>query len=218
MDGTVQILPKALYFIKSPNMEKTTSADVWLEEGYSLFASEGIEGIQIERLARILKRNKSGFYHRFGDLEGFLAELLGLHQKIAHDFLHDLRAATAIEPDFFELLLKYKVPVMFQMHCLRYRQNPSFYQAAEAIHRKEDVILSPLWCKYLGVEDNPELAIRYFAIVRDMFYTRITFKDYNYEFLKRVVTEARVVLQQIVDASLRVDKGTPPVDDAVYKV
>ena len=52
-------------------MEKHKNSSVWTEEGYRLFAKEGLDGIQVERLARILSLNKSGFYHYFGDLEGF---------------------------------------------------------------------------------------------------------------------------------------------------
>ena len=62
-------------------MEKHKNSAAWTEVGYDLFAHEGLDGIQVERLARILQLNKSGFYHYFGDLEGFCMELFALHKK-----------------------------------------------------------------------------------------------------------------------------------------
>ena len=62
-------------------MEKAKNSSVWTEVGYNLFAEEGIEGIQVERLARILQLNKSGFYHYFGDIDGYCEELINLHKK-----------------------------------------------------------------------------------------------------------------------------------------
>jgi AcrR family transcriptional regulator len=52
-------------------MEKAKNSSAWTEVGYALFAEEGLDGIQVERLARILKLNKSGFYHYFRDLDGY---------------------------------------------------------------------------------------------------------------------------------------------------
>jgi len=185
-------------------MENTTNVDAWLEEGYNLFAAEGVSGIQIERLARILQLNKSGFYHYFGDMEGYWTELLHLHDKRAIDFMDELREIATIEPDYFELVVRYKVPVMFQMQLRRSQDKYAlFHKAAGRLDQKSSEILNPLWSRYLGVEDNPDLALRYFEIVRDMFYARITFKEFDYSFLKRLVTEAKVVMQQIADSNLQ---------------
>ena len=187
-------------------MDKARNSESWLEEGYKLFAAEGLEGIQIERLARILQLNKSGFYHYFGDLDGYCAELITLHQKKSHDFLHELRTIHAIDPDYFELVVRHKVPVMFQMQILRNSDNYPFYSVAESIDRKEGVILSDLWSEYLGIQDNPDLALRYFAMVRDMCYARINFRDFNPEFLRALITEAKVVMRQIAEGNLALEE------------
>jgi AcrR family transcriptional regulator len=61
-------------------MEKVKNSLLWTEEGYNIFAKEGLDAIQVERLARILHLNKSGFYHYFGDLEGYCVELIKMHE------------------------------------------------------------------------------------------------------------------------------------------
>ena len=44
-------------------MTKSNTSQKWIEAGYERFAHEGPHGIQVERLARIIGVNKSGFYH-----------------------------------------------------------------------------------------------------------------------------------------------------------
>ena len=39
--------------------------------------------------------------------------------------------------------------------------------------------------------------MRYYAIVRDMFYTRITFQNLNYTFLHNLVEDARTIMNEI---------------------
>jgi AcrR family transcriptional regulator len=187
-------------------MDKARNSDSWLEEGYKLFATEGLEGIQIERLARILQLNKSGFYHYFGDLDGFFIELIALHQKNAHEFMHELRGINTIDPDYFQLVARYKDHVMVQMQFLRNGHNKSFCSVAESIDRKESIILRDLWSEYLGIQDNPDLAVRYFAMVRDMCYARISYRDLNSEFVGALIGEAREVMRQIAEGNLALEE------------
>ena len=180
-------------------MERARNSWMWAEEGYNLFAEEGLDGIQVERLARILQLNKSGFYHYFGDLEVFCMELLGLHKKKANHYLADVGEVKAIVPDYLEAIVKHKVPVMFHVQLIR-AANPEFNRVAEIIDQQEDLILRPVWADFIGFHDNPDLAIRYFDIVRDMFYTRMSLQNMNYPFLHDLVTEARVLMQEIAES------------------
>jgi hypothetical protein len=59
----LQVAYKFLFTGNMTNSKKTIQG--WLDVGYKIFAHEGPEGIQVERLARILGVNKSGFYHFF---------------------------------------------------------------------------------------------------------------------------------------------------------
>jgi hypothetical protein len=44
--------------------------------GYELLSTDGMEGIKVERLARNLALNKSGFYHYFKAMDVFVKSLL----------------------------------------------------------------------------------------------------------------------------------------------
>jgi AcrR family transcriptional regulator len=180
-------------------MEIAKKASAWTEQGYVLFSEEGIDGIHIERLARILSLNKSGFYHYFGDVEGFHSELIKLHKSYAELYFTELRDVPMIEPDYLNLVVKYKVFIMFHVQLLRRKDKPMFLEVADAIDRKENILISKLWSQYIGLDDNPDLALRYFDVVRDTLYSRINFENFNYGYLHSLLTETKMLMREIAD-------------------
>jgi hypothetical protein len=67
------------------------------------------------------------------------------------------------------------------------------------IDRREDVLVQKIWSRYLGVEDKPELAIRFFQIVRGAFYEKIDARNYSYETLQSLVANARHVINGLAE-------------------
>jgi len=47
----------------------TDSKEIWVKTGYKIFALNGQGEIKIERLAKIVGKSKSSFYHHFADLD-----------------------------------------------------------------------------------------------------------------------------------------------------
>ena len=62
----------------------------WIEAGYEIFAHEGPEGVQIEKLARKVGLNKSGFYHYFSDRDVFFTRLLEYHYQLNEQCFKEL--------------------------------------------------------------------------------------------------------------------------------
>lgn len=178
-------------------MAKAKNAAIWIEAGYELFAREGLDAIHIERLARILHLNKSGFYHYFGDLEVFLDELLRLHRQKASHYLADIREVKTIDPEYFQIVVRHKVPVMFHMHIFRTKNKPEFTALAQTIDEEEQTIMGERWTAYLGFKGCSEAAIRYFILVRDMINTRMSFQNLDVAFLRAGVTEAKLTIQNL---------------------
>ena len=178
-------------------MERARNYSLWMEQGYILFAEEGLEGIQIERLARILQLNKSGFYHYFADLEGYYEDLIKLHKQKIDRFVHDVGEAKTLDPDYLFVLIKHAPTVMFQVQLTRIKDRVSFYETSKAVDQRVNVAVHNLWGDYLDVHGNSDLALRYFHLVRDMFYTRISFKNLNYEFLHNLAAEAKLLVNQL---------------------
>jgi AcrR family transcriptional regulator len=170
--------------------------NLWIDEGYQLFAHEGTEGIQIERLARITQLNKSGFYHYFGDLEGYCMELGRHHRHRANLFVNDVGTCRSLDPDYFHTLVRHAVTVMFQVQLTRRQEHHAFYEMSQDIDEKVNLAIQHMWSDYLGVERNLELSLRYFNIVRDTFYTRVNFQNLTYQFLHNLAKEAKALLDQ----------------------
>jgi AcrR family transcriptional regulator len=176
----------------------------WTEEGYKLFAEEGLEGLQVERLARILGLNKSGFYHYFGDLDGFCGDLIRLHEEIVTMFIKDVRKIKTLDPEYLHLLVHHAAIVMFQVQLVRHKHQHNFYKASETADLRVNPEIHALWSEFLGDYRRSYLALRYYFIVRDMFYTRISFQNLNYPYLHAFVTEAKGVMSQLSKSELPV--------------
>jgi len=183
-------------------MNKSKNASAWTEQGYALFAEEGRDGIQVERLARMLQLNKSGFYHYFGDMEVYGAEMLKLHDSKVDHFLRDVKAINSIDPEYLLLLIKHAPMVMFQVQLTRGANNPAFYHASEMVDQKVDLAVRRLWGDFFGLQRNSELAQRCHYVVRDMFYARMNAQRLTYEFLHNFVTATKRMVTQLKQQQL----------------
>jgi AcrR family transcriptional regulator len=178
-------------------MAKSKNASAWTEQGYKLCGEEGFGGLHVERLARILQLNKSGFYHYFGDMDVFFSEILMLHERKLNHLLQDVRQINNVDPEYLQLLVKHAPFITFQVQLTRLKNNRSFYQASEGIEQKINLAVQPLWSDFFGAWNNSDLALRYYFIIRDVFYTRINLQNLNYPFLHHLVMEAKHVITQL---------------------
>ena len=177
--------------MREPTLKK------WIETGYELFAEEGPEGIQVERLARILSLNKSGFYHYFGDMESYSNELIKHHYQVFDQFLSDVGGCKTVDPDYALILLKHKTTVMAQMHLVRNKSNPMFHGAHQELDDKVSRAVLNIWATHINIPNNPELVSQYFGIIRDMFYSRITWQTFTYDYLHAMAEESKDVVAKI---------------------
>lgn len=189
-------------------MTKASNSTLWIEEGYNLFAHEGPEGIHIEKIARNLQLNKSAFYHYFGDLDGFCMELIQMHHNKADLFLREISELQNIDPEYLLLLVKHTPTVMFQVQLTRNQKNYLFYDASRSVDRKVNIAVGRLWREYLDTGISIELTDRYYNIIRDKFYTRVTFQNLNYQFLHEIASEAKGILDRLKEHKSHPKQGT----------
>jgi AcrR family transcriptional regulator len=178
-------------------MTKSPTLQHWITTGYTLFALEGLEGIQVERIARTVNLNKSGFYHYFGDRENFLKQLTGHHLSIAATLAREMSAIEKFDPEFFHILLRHTEPVLFHMQLVRNRQHEMLSECYAHVNDVVETALVPSWAAFIGTPDNHEFARKYFEQARDMFYSRITPERMNEEFLRNLVYEVKKLIQEI---------------------
>lgn len=177
---------------------KSSTHQHWITAGYTLFAQEGLEGIQVERIARIVNLNKSGFYHYFGDRENFLKQLTAHHLSISGSIARDMNTVTDFDPEFIHILLHYTEPILFHMQLVRNRQHNLLRDCYANVNNVVEAALIPSWAAFIGTPNNHEFARKYFEQARDMFYSRITPERMNEEFLRNLICEVRDLIQELI--------------------
>ncbi|MDI1324001.1 MAG: hypothetical protein PSV36_14715 [Algoriphagus sp.] len=123
-------------------MSKNNSIKIWIETGYAQFVAEGLEGMQVERLANLTSLNKSGHYHYFGDRGIFLQHLMKHHLTQAELISNDLRLIEDFYPEFIEVLLKFSLPILAYM---------------QLVINRHDRLLNEVYLKVNGFVDLPVL-------------------------------------------------------------
>ena len=187
-------------------MAKENSATKWLETGYTLFAREGPDGVQIEKIARLLALNKSSFYHYFGTLEIFNGLLIQHHYNKIDVAIEDAQEAESLDPDYLDTIVKHKVTFMFQMQLTRHTSNALFSKACLKVNQKIDQSVILLWNKHLGLTNNDDVSLLYLGFVRDTFYARISFENFNYHFLHEIASGAKRIVQEIQEGKISLNK------------
>jgi AcrR family transcriptional regulator len=184
-------------------MSKNNSEHTWIEAGYEQFAAEGLEGIQVERLARITALNKSGYYHYFGERDTFLEKLMEHHLHLGITYTNELKQIQQFDPEYLELLIKYKTPLMFTSQLVRNRHHHLLVRTHQQINEMVDPVLSKLFADFIGHKDHLEFSTKYYNQVRYMFHAQITPERMNYTFLRDFMYEAREVIQRAIELAAK---------------
>jgi AcrR family transcriptional regulator len=180
-------------------MSKHNAEHTWIEAGYNQFAAEGLEGIQVERLARITGLNKSGYYHYFGDRDTYVEKLMDHHLQIAAQYTNELKHVQNFDPEYIELIIKYKTPIMFSTHLIINHHDKLLQRTQELVNEMVDPVLSKLFADFIGFSDHLEFVSKYYNQVRYMFHAQISPENMNYPFLRDFLYEAREVIQRAVE-------------------
>lgn len=179
-------------------MKKTNSRDHWLNAGYELFAEEGPQGIQVERLARILDLNKSGFYHYFGEIENFLEAWMDIHHRHAVALRDEMNRVQQVDPEFIQALVNFKTSIMFHYQLVRNKHVKLLKDTYEHVNELIDPVNVRLFADFIGFKDRATFAAKYYGQVRDMFYIQINRERMNFDFIRKFLYEARDVINDAI--------------------
>ena len=95
---------------KSPRRKRVSKAE-WLGQALDVLASEGIQGVRVERLARNLGIAKAGFYWHFRDRRDLMQSLLDY-------WTHEFTAVVTENPEGDPQKRLYKTMLMILEHHL----------------------------------------------------------------------------------------------------
>jgi AcrR family transcriptional regulator len=176
----------------------------WINAGYEILAAEGPEGIHVERLARELGHNKSGFYHYFGDREIYFSKLMEYHYKVNGDFHDEILLLKLFDPDYINLLVKYRSSICVQAQLKKNLSNPLYMDEFIKNKIRNDKAVIPLWASYLNITNNLALAQELWDIIRDVFFMRFNSNNLCYEFIHDLVYE----FSKVVDVLKRYNNNS----------
>ena len=177
----------------------TVKAEAWVKAGYTILGKEGIEGIKVEHLARILELNKSGFYHYFGSMNTYLQNLLRYHVAVAKVVAEDVAACANFDPDLLLVIIKHKTFFLAESQLL-VKCRPS--QVSSELNEASRIVnpdILPLWRTVTHLPEDITVALAYLNIIHHFFYARINADKMSYEFLHSLAIETKEVLNKVVD-------------------
>jgi hypothetical protein len=86
------------------------------------------------------------------------------------------------------------------MQLVRNKEHPMFLGANKAGDDRVVNQTQQMWADYLGLKDNFELAGQFHGLLRDIFYTRITWDNFTVEYLRTLAEEFKnVVLRTAIE-------------------
>lgn len=176
---------------------KPNSYQLWITLGYDLFSEEGHEGIQVERLARILGLNKSGFYHYFENTDNFFIKLTQKHHELADEMIVKIGKMESFDPEVIDIIMEYSTSILFQMQLVKNNHVPLFSKTQADVTLKFRKSILPLWSRYLGINEEP--AIKMWDYVRGNFFAQLTPKGMSHEYINATVLEAKILIKKLLN-------------------
>ena len=171
-------------------MTELNKADIkspWIIKGYEIFGIEGPKGLQIERLSRKVNKSKSSFYHHFAEIDIFIDELLKYHLKRAKSIQEDEKRCKRVIPDLIELLISYKIDLLFNRQLRINRNIPKFKKCYEDTSKESVSSIIEIWSEFLGIESNLRINQLVLALTIENFYLHITEENMTYNWLENYI-------------------------------
>jgi len=173
--------------------------DIWIKAGYKQLGTDGMDGIIIEKLAKILDLNKSGFYHYFGTMEYYVKSLLHYHVKQAKTIASEVAKCNKIDPDLLRLIVKHKGFFLVESQLLVKSRPSHFDENVDEAGKIVNEELLPLWRKVRDLPEDHSAAMGFLNIIRHFYYARMDAENINYGFLHALTVETEDVLDKIMD-------------------
>jgi hypothetical protein len=169
----------------------------WLDKGYQMISESDFTSVNIESIARVINKNKSSFYHYFGDWTGFEVALLEHHIESAKRFAFDVKNCKDIIPDMMDVFLAHKIDIFFHKKLRINREKPHYKRCFESAYTMfEDAVLDK-WVIFIKLEGQSLLAAQFLSLLCENFLLQITQENFNHLWLKKYLLEASKLMQNM---------------------
>jgi AcrR family transcriptional regulator len=165
----------------------------WVKAGYQLLATDEIDGINIEKLAKTLNANKSGFYHYFGTREEYFKQLVKHHIERAQIVATAIQHCEKIDPDLLMVIVKEKIFFLVEAQLLlKGKPLKATFDTTGAGRIIADAVVA-LWRKHNAPVNDLKGALATVDIIRHYFYARINAQNISYKFLHGLLEEIKAM-------------------------
>jgi AcrR family transcriptional regulator len=170
----------------------------WIEAGYRSFALNGPDGLKVEVMAREISRSKSSFYHFFSSPDVFELEMLDYHIIQSERIAVKERQCETLVPDLIEILLEYKIDLLFNRQLRVFRSNDKY---RETLKRSDAIVegaLLEVWAKDLGLENRELLAENLFNHSLEGFYLQLSEETLTFDWLRSYFTTLKDLVRGMI--------------------
>jgi len=173
-----------------------TKRQKWIITGYEIVSEKGFEGLNVELLSNRMSRNKSSFYHYFGNIEKFRTELFNHHQQRAEELSQILKKGKSLVPDLVNAFIQFKVDMLFHKQIRIYREDEAFRKCIEKSYGIVEHSILEKWINHTELQHRPLFAKSLLSLVADNFFLNIT-NHFNHSWLENYVKELSHLVDQM---------------------
>lgn len=174
-----------------------SSKEVWITEAYQTVALEGFERLSVELLARKVGKNKSSFYHYFGDMELFEKTLLDYHLEATKHFAAEITACERLNPDVLNLMIQLKTDLFFHKQLRINREKPTCRACFEKSYQVFQEAIFDKWITFLGLTHQKFFGEALLNLASENFLLRITQSNLTFDWLIGYVSEFAEMMNKI---------------------
>jgi len=166
----------------------------WINLGYRLFSEEGVTGIVVEKMAKKLKVNKSGFYWHFKTKEKFIEQLIMLWKNNETDRIinlsNDKKSGFQKFKTFVALIYKQDPFLDFVFYLKRYAQERKDIQLIIDEIKNQRIAYAIFLLQEIGYSKQ-EAKIKSKLLHKHFigYHEVMRYKKQNDDYLKEVKTE-----------------------------
>ena len=177
--------------------------EIWLQTGYQEFARYGPDALKVDKIASLVGKSRSSFYHQFGDMINYEDALFQYHWEYSLLIVQKLEDAETFYPDFAELLQEEKTWAFAHMNTFHFRdRSEKFAEMFENVTQMIEPKIGHLWASTVGLDDLPVEKTKYlFRVIREAVFTRLSYESYSPEILMEEVRKLNNSLQFLLSGS-----------------
>jgi len=169
---------------------------IWIKAAYQRFATHREAGLTVEAIARDLGKNKSSFYHYFGELQVLKADMLQLHLDVSKEAGEKMKVAEQLDPDLLNIIIDHKTNFLFQKQ-LKLAEGDTYKQYYDQAFGYVQASLQDKLSTALGLEQKQLFSTALLNLASDNFLLRVQEANFNLPWLRSYIEELRSLTRHV---------------------